>query len=177
MVVATTFFWLFAKKLFKKELPSFIATLIMVLLTSLPWLEGNIPNGELFVLGFVIVGAFLFSQTQIWQNFFSKKISWPKEKKKESLLLFASGVLFSLGILTKVPALLDLVPFLSIFALLLLADALKVNKTFKDWQRLAVNCYGDYYISLLALYTYFNFYHLLSSNWIGTRLFGVWSFI
>ncbi len=135
MVVATTFFWLFAKKLFKKELPSFIATLIMVLLTSLPWLEGNIPNGELFVLGFVIVGAFLFSQTQIWQNFFSKKISWPKEKKKESLLLFASGVLFSLGILTKVPALLDLVPFLSIFALLLLADALKVNKTFKDWQK------------------------------------------
>jgi len=106
-----------------------------VLLTSLPWLEGNIPNGELFVLGFVIVGAFLFSQTQIWQNFFSKKISWPKEKKKESLLLFASGVLFSLGILTKVPALLDLVPFLSIFALLLLADALKVNKTFKDWQK------------------------------------------
>ena len=107
----------------------------MVLLTSLPWLEGNIPNGELVVLGFVIVGAFLFSQTQIWQNFFSKKISWPKEKKKESLLLFASGVLFSLGILTKVPALLDLVPFLSIFALLLLADALKVNKTFKDWQK------------------------------------------
>jgi 4-amino-4-deoxy-L-arabinose transferase-like glycosyltransferase len=133
--MATTFFWIFAKKLFKKEIPSFIATLIMVLLTSLPWLEGNVPNGELFVFGFVIIGAFLFSQTKIWQNFFSKKQNWPKKKKTESLLLLGSGVLFSLGILTKVPALLDLVPFLSIFGLLLLSDALKVNNKFKDWKK------------------------------------------
>jgi len=134
MILATVLFWLFAKKLFKKEIPSFIATSMMVLLTTLPWLEGNIPNGELFVFGFVILGAFLFTHTKIWQNFFAKKISWPKSKIKESLLLFSSGILFSLGILTKVPALLDLVPFFSIFALLLLSEILKINNKFKDWK-------------------------------------------
>ncbi|MFA6814231.1 MAG: hypothetical protein WCR60_01645 [Patescibacteria group bacterium] len=134
MILTTIFFYLFAKKLFKKEIPSFIATIIMVLLTTLPWLEGNIPNGELFVLGFIILGAFLFTHTKIWQNFFAKKITWPKKKMKESLLLFSSGFLFSLGILTKVPALLDLVPFFSIFALLLLLDVVQINKKFKDWK-------------------------------------------
>ncbi len=136
MLIATTFFYLFAKKLFKKELPSFFATLIMVLLTSLPWLEGNIPNGELFVLGFVIVGAFLFSKTQVWKNFFTEKIEYPKKSIKESLLLFFAGSLFSLGILTKVPALLDLVPFLAIFGLLLFEEIIKVNNKFKDWKKI-----------------------------------------
>lgn len=135
MLVTTTVFWLFAKKLFKKNLPSFLATLIMVLLTTLPWLEGHIPNGELFVMGFVMVGALLFAHTRVWKNFFSKKITWPKAKRKEGVLLFVSGLFFSLGILTKVPALLDLTGFLAIFALLLLSDMLSLNKKFKDWNK------------------------------------------
>jgi hypothetical protein len=133
MLLTTIAFYIFAKKLFKKNLPSFFATLIMVLLTTLPWLEGHIPNGELFVMGFVMVGAVLFSNTKIWQNFFAKKNSWPKKTIGEGLLLFSSGIFFSLGILTKVPALLDLAGFLAIFALLLFSDILSVNKSFKNW--------------------------------------------
>jgi 4-amino-4-deoxy-L-arabinose transferase-like glycosyltransferase len=135
IIMATIFFYLFAKKLFKKEMPSFIATIIMVLLSTLPWLEGNIPNGELFVLGFVMLASFLFTQTKIWQNFFAKTVTWPKKKSRELLLLFGSGTLFSLGILTKVPALLDLVPFFAIFALLLLLDILKIDNKFNDWKK------------------------------------------
>jgi hypothetical protein len=135
MIIAITAFWCFAKRFFKKEIPSFFATLILVILSSLPWLEGNIPNGELFVLGFVSLAALIFSYTQIWQNFFNKKVSWPKKKNKEALLLFGSGSLFSLAILTKVPALLDLLPFFAIFGLLLLPDIIKVDSKFKDWNK------------------------------------------
>lgn len=135
MLITTIAFWLFAKKLFKNSIASFFATLIMVLLTSLPWLEGHIPNGELFVMGFVMVGAVLFTNTRVWKNFFSKKNSWPRERKKEGFLLFTSGTLFSLAILTKVPALLDLTAFLAIFALLLLSDMFSINKSFKDWSK------------------------------------------
>ena len=135
MIFTTSIFWLFAKKLFKTELASFLATLLMVLLTTLPWLEGNIPNGELFVFGFVITGAYLFTHTKVWQNFFAKKIVWPKKNNPEALMLFVSGLLFSLGILTKVPALLDLVPFLAIFGLLLLGEILKINNKIKDWNQ------------------------------------------
>ena len=73
MLFTTSFFFIFAKKLFKKERWAFLASLILVILTTLPWLEGNIPNGELFVMGFVMLGAVLFSQSSIFLNFFKKE--------------------------------------------------------------------------------------------------------
>lgn len=67
MLATTSFFYLFALKFFKKSWSGIIATFVFVLATSLPMLEGNIPNGELFVMGFVLLGAFLFSQTKLLQ--------------------------------------------------------------------------------------------------------------
>lgn len=134
MLGTTTAFMAFVRRLFKKELPSFFAGLIMVLLTSLPWLEGNIPNGELFVMGFVMVGALIFSYTQLWQNFFAKKISWGKNNGKEAILLLTAGIFFSLGILTKVPALLDVASFLAIFFLIFVGELFKDKITWKKAQ-------------------------------------------
>lgn len=135
MLATTTAFMAFVRRLFKKELPSFLAGLMMVLLTSLPWLEGHIPNGELFVMGFVMVGALIFSYTQLWQNFFAKKIVWGKNKLKEGLLLLVSGMFFSLGILTKVPALLDVASFLAIFFLIIVGELFKDQLTLKKAQQ------------------------------------------
>jgi hypothetical protein len=109
MLVTTTLFFSFAKKLFKDSTKAFISSLIFVLLTTLPWLEGHIPNGELFVMGFVMVGLTFLAKTSLFQNFFNKESedALVKNEKNETLLLVVSGIFMGLGILTKVPALLD----------------------------------------------------------------------
>ena len=132
MLTTTVLFFKFAKKIFKRELSAFFATLIMLLLTTLPWLEGHIPNGELFVMGFVCAGALIFTKSSIWQNFFAKKVKLTKLNSRDLISLFTAGVFFSLGILTKVPALLDLAAFLAIFALILSAQFFNEKNSFKD---------------------------------------------
>ena len=109
MMVTTALFFSFAKKLFKDSTKAFIGSLIFVLLTTLPWLEGHIPNGELFVMGFVMVGLTFLSKTALFKHFFDKNSedALVKNEKKETLWLIVSGIFMGLGILTKVPALLD----------------------------------------------------------------------
>jgi hypothetical protein len=108
MLATSALFFLVAKSLFKKTKLAFASSFVFVLLTTLPWLEGHIPNGELFVLGFVMAGLWLLTKTHLWQNFLAGRarkalIMAPKE----TLFLLGSGILFGLGVLTKVPALLD----------------------------------------------------------------------
>lgn len=136
MLFTTSFFFIFAKKLFKKERWAFLASLILVVFTTLPWLEGNIPNGELFVMGFVMLGAVLFSKSSIFINFFKKEMVFDKTLR-DGVLLIGSGLVMGLGILTKVPAILDVAGFLSIFWLILItiffdtkSDLKQLNKTF-----------------------------------------------
>lgn len=117
MLVTTTAFYYFAQKLLKSIKQTSLATLIFVLLTTLPWFEGNIPNGELFVLGFVMVGAIVLSKTNYFNKFLDPKFKLNKSKKqikRNYLYLATAGVLFGLGIMTKVPALFDLAVFMSI---------------------------------------------------------------
>ncbi len=104
MLVTTTAFYYFAKKLLKSVKLTTFAGFIFVLLTTLPWLEGNIPNGELFVLGFVLVGFLILSGTTYFKNFLSQK----PQTKTNILPLFLCGFFVGLGILTKVPSILDL---------------------------------------------------------------------
>lgn len=136
MIATTGFFFTFAKKLFKKTNLAFFSGLIMVVLTTLPMLEGNIPNGELFVMGFVMAGAVLFSNSSIFKNFFKKETSFQKSWQ-DSLLLVSAGFMMGLGILTKVPAILDTAAFLSVFWLILISnfwsekiDLKKLSNTF-----------------------------------------------
>ena len=126
MLMSTVAFFQLAKSLFNKKWAVITATLVMVILTSLPWLEGNIPNGELFVMGFVLVGAVFLSKTPIWTNFFKNKNAWPKVQLSELVNLSVAGLMFGLAILTKIPALLDLLAFLAIFALLLVNEIVKL---------------------------------------------------
>lgn len=73
----------------KREFWAWVATLIFGVVTSLPALEGNIPNGELFMMAFMIWGGVIL--------FYLKKWWWPA----------VAGLVFSLGVLTKVPAVFD----------------------------------------------------------------------
>lgn len=113
------------------------ATTIFVLLTNLPALEGNIPNGELFVIGFVLLALRLLSCTAFW-----KKILQPQNKLKvktqDYFYTFLAGLSLSLGLLTKVPALLDIAALGSVFLWLVILGfwPLKNGKLKPLWQPL-----------------------------------------
>jgi len=119
MLVTTTVFYYFSLNLLRKIWLATASTALFVLLTTLPWLEGNIPNGELFVMGFIMVGGYLLSKTAAFsQAFFPESESTPKADTKNDLALYIlTGILFGLAILTKVPALFDAAAFMSIFVL------------------------------------------------------------
>lgn len=108
MLAATTFFYIVAWKWLKNIWAVTVASLTFVLLTTLPALEGNIPNGELFVMGFVLAGAALLASSQ----FLMEKAALAKSK--DLLLVLLSGIFFGLGILTKVPAIFDLAAFMAL---------------------------------------------------------------
>jgi hypothetical protein len=115
MLVATVAFHHMAKKIIKPYLLVLLSSVFFILATTLPLLEGNIPNGELFVMGFILAGGYLLTETNLFKAIFAAKISTDDGKikltKKDLGLLFTAGVLFGLGILTKVPGLFDALAF------------------------------------------------------------------
>jgi hypothetical protein len=119
MLITTTAFYYFSLRLLRKIWLATTSTALFVILTTLPWLEGNIPNGELFVMGFVIVGGYLLSRTAAFDQAFSpeSKSTPARDTKKDIGLYVLTGILFSLAILTKVPAIFDVAAFMSIFVL------------------------------------------------------------
>ncbi len=85
--------WKLAKEILEKEWVVVLATAIFGLLTSLPWLEGNIANGEIFMILPV-------SLAMLW-------LLRALKHENDEQSFFWVGVLFSLGFLFKVPALFD----------------------------------------------------------------------
>lgn len=136
MLVTTAAFYYLAQQLLKKTTPTLIATLLFVLVTSLPWFEGNIPNGELFVMGFILVGSLFFLRTPIADGFlnqtFTKSVTITSLPKAIKWYL-ASGIFFGLAILTKVPALFDAAAFLAMAWFGFTAAILTALKQAKNW--------------------------------------------
>lgn len=114
LLTSTVFFFNIAKQLFKKGKGAFISTLLFVLGTNLPLLEGNIPNGELFVIGFILTSLWLLTKTSFWQALLDEK-KWYTTSKKDYIMALLAGLLAGGGLLTKVPALLDIAALGSIF--------------------------------------------------------------
>ncbi len=93
-------FWKLTQNLAPKKLRfQKVSTALFALLTTLPLLEGNIVNAELFMIG-PTIGAFLLLL----------------EKKHSLLKMFSAGILFSIATLFKVPALFD-IPVIFVFLL------------------------------------------------------------
>lgn len=85
-------FWKLSELLFPKNKKlHIISTVIFALLTTLPILEGNIANAELFMLGPTMLAFYiLLSKKHTFKN------------------IFISGILFSIATLYKVPAAFDI---------------------------------------------------------------------
>jgi hypothetical protein len=133
MLFTTTAFFQLSKTIFKRFSFAILSSLVFIFLTTMPWFEGHIPNGELFVLGFVLWGAVVITKTKYYKNFIENK-DQAKFSTSESPMLLGAGALFSLGMLTKVPALLDLAAFFSIgyFAIFNQVSIKKIKSSFKS---------------------------------------------
>ncbi len=105
MAWSSIVFYQVSKSLFDKKLALWVSNLLFIVLTSLPWLEGNIPNGELFVMGFVLTAIAFLIPTNFWQSLKNRSAALTSEDKDWRLII--SGAMLGLGVLTKVPALLD----------------------------------------------------------------------
>lgn len=111
MLATTVAFWKISK--------SKISTLIFAVITTIPFLEGNTVNAELFMIGPVIL-AFYYLLT----------------KKLNPKMLIISGLLFGIASLFKVPAAFDL-PVIIVFWLIKLG--------LKSWKKILKN---TFYLSL-----------------------------
>ncbi len=89
LVVNLCTIFIFAKLASRWQSKSNLSLIIFAILTTIPLLEGNIANAELFFILFTVVSFFI--------NFVHKK-NWH---------LVASGLILGLGALFKIPALLE----------------------------------------------------------------------
>ncbi len=113
-MISTIFFFHFAKQLFGQKTIVLFSTIVFVVLTSIPWFEGNIPNGELFVIGFILAGVYLIQKATLFETFLLKKQNFKQYSLREKLFFFFAGSMFGLAVLTKVPAILDVAAFFAI---------------------------------------------------------------
>ena len=115
--LATIFvFYRLASILFPKNQKAMITTTsLFAILTSLPMFEGNIANAENFMLLPILAGFYLIF----------KFLSQPTSKAKFSWPWFAAGLLFSMAVLFKVPAIFDFLAALMICLLLIKAKTIK----------------------------------------------------
>jgi 4-amino-4-deoxy-L-arabinose transferase-like glycosyltransferase len=96
-------FFFLSQKIFKKNLSSYLSTLVYSILFGLPLLEGNIANAENFMLLPIILAAyFIFSYTNI----------------KKNVYIILAGFLLSVAFITKTVAVFDFSAFL-LFTLLI----------------------------------------------------------
>ncbi len=109
VATASTFFGILLK-ITRRIWLSASVTAVFVLLASIPFLEGNIPNGELFVMSFAVPGLWMFLQTKTGARLLlehAKTQSPIIPRKNEVLIWLVSGICLGCAILTKVPALFD----------------------------------------------------------------------
>lgn len=123
-LIALGFFYALTLRFFDSRRLGLVVTLVYALLTTLPALEGNIANGELFLMPFILAGMWwlwrrwpIEESLRPWQKFMRE---WPWWQP------VVAGSLFSLALLTKVPAGFDMVA-VGIFWLFLLPLHLRGN--------------------------------------------------
>lgn len=137
-----------------------IATVAFALLTTLPWLEGNIANGEILLMPFILAGALVF-----WRGFpvsITKKTTLPQFYRSVAWWQpVAVGALFSLALLLKVPAGFDF-GALGIFFLTLVPGQFR-KKTFTPMLWYGMRLVVGFILPILASVAWFAFRGTLTS--------------
>jgi len=118
MMGTFTAFYVVAKKLIEHPWARAIALTLFAVFTTLPWFEGHIANGELFLMGFMLTGLAIFVRSPLYEAFTHKH----KTFETCYVHMFFTGVFFALGILTKVPAVFDAIAVAPVFGFLLLSS-------------------------------------------------------
>ena len=109
MVVTTVFFFFLCQFFLKSKNQAYLATTAFMLLTTLPWLEGPMANGELWVLIFVIPALLIMTRIESIRVYFQHSQQFfPVKDKKDNWQLILAGILLGLAVMTKVPAIFDL---------------------------------------------------------------------
>jgi len=111
IAVSTVAFFMLTRDFFRPKM-RIIAVTIFILYTNLPRFEGNIPNGETFVMTFVLLALLAFRKTKVYQTFLDSSVSMPSRtsiatSSMNTVWLFVTGALMGLATLTKVPAVFD----------------------------------------------------------------------
>lgn len=112
IAISTVAFYLLVSDFFPRKKLRYVAVAIFILYTNLPRFEGNIPNGETFVMTFALLGLLAFRKTSVYEAFINVSRNLPSRKTIETksqntMWLFITGVLMGLATLTKVPAVFD----------------------------------------------------------------------
>lgn len=112
-IVSTISFYYLLRDFFVRHSQRWIALVIFILYTNLPRYEGNIPNGETFVMMFALLALLAFRNTRLYQAFISSVRKLPTRQHivkstSNTLWLLLTGSLMGLATLTKVPAVFDL---------------------------------------------------------------------
>lgn len=127
--------WFLAKKLFNSKIIITLVTLIFSVFISIPFIEGNIANGENFMILPVIAAVLLL---------FTSK---PK--------YFLIGLLFSLGFLFKVPVLFE---YLGILFWLIFAQSKSFTQALKKvFSKNAFSYYFGFVVPVLLSLIYYFF--------------------
>ena len=97
-LVNVVFVWKLAEKFIKNKTGVWVTTLLFAVLSSIPLTEGNIANGEVFMI--------MPTTVAVWWLWMMEKRDG---KKNSGLSYFLVGGLFSVAFLFKVPVLFELV--------------------------------------------------------------------
>ena len=142
-LITIVLFYKLAKAFFPKKLGlQKIATIIFAVLTTIPLLEGNIANSEVFMVGFTIAGFLIL---------LTRKLS-PKN-------LIIAGLMFSIASLFKIPAAFDF-PVIIVFWLITIK---KLN--LKSIKKIAINTFYLTLGFLVPIIITFIWYYFAGSLW------------
>ncbi|MBI2267974.1 MAG: hypothetical protein HYU80_00835 [Candidatus Blackburnbacteria bacterium] len=141
-------FWKLTEKVFETNKKALLlANTIFILLTTLPLLEGNIVNSELFMIGSTIPALLII---------FSKKET-PKN-------LFLAGALFSISTLFKVPAIFDFLA-LCTFLIFTISTKKEILKTGRNILLLTIGLVSPALVSVLYYWSQGSLTQYLDTAW------------
>jgi hypothetical protein len=145
VAIATLAFFILIRDFFKRPLQQLLVMTIFLAYTNMPRFEGNIPNGELFVMMFVLLGLVVFRKTQLYQSFLTgvgAKTKLVKGDSQNTYALFGTGVLMGLAALTKVPAIFDFAVIFIIGWFVLLQQPMKRENVYRVVMQLGIALSG-----------------------------------
>lgn len=136
MLTTTVLFYKLTKKLFPKNTSvQKVSVITFGILTTLPLLEGQIANAELFMIGPIILAFYL--------NF----------EKTNQIKAFVGGLLLGIAVLFKVPAIFDLGTIIFIWFILFLNHKKTLSKSIKQTSLLLFGVFTPIALTLIWYYT------------------------